>query len=848
MKLKFKLIALLSILAVAVSCRDEDRPNVDIDEPNTPEQVVEATPIFEGDTNGNILTFDLDVSVDEDDLRMMAYYEGSYEGKPKLRRNNKSFFKLDAVDWDNPHGQEGTNAVHCVLRRVGKNPVSIYKTIKWHGAEVSDTRVRLHLRSVRIALPDGVEVKKGEEWYILGMIGGMFDPSTGHLLLDGKGYRFQSYLHNVSQVGGNERRDYQDMLDVPHMTAWTKLNIHEDHFGKGHVTFKPRGVLMRHHFSSRTLGNINIRQATITSDAYTNAGYFHPAGQSDEQVRANSYPIWVTNQEQVNDTYIFRDEQGDFLVDQDESSFGYHGIKKMGVSFARLAPQNFMLVWGMPVDAPNRTIKVVSQLRESRYSTLTMADRLTYYRKGMAPLQEGRSYRMHSEITNDLVISRVYYEQSAKGAEAAPDHSYNYSIIQLENTNYDAIDLSRYAIVRFDGKDDALGGKGAFVPYAMGEVLQPGEFLKAQVIPLGAILGRNPFTGLWAGWPGKRGDYSGNWYRRIYGMPSLVLEGAKTLLIGAGGYVKSGQNPDANTRRYLAAMEAGNVPLEDFTNLEHNLTLGRRTALLKKLRGVNGMEDQAYPRAGTSADSSIIFGYCQSMVAIDDGIVKDAMYTEPTSGVLQAGKMIGYALIKALDDGTFVVVDTSVPIGYNDRLTYKAYKALHDISYSEYRQFRENVQTMVGVTEADANLPEEQDWRVLYRWQAAKFSSPKFSDLTNIRTPHSVRSGWTWNSSSQTEAAGDRLGLTFNHSLQRYRTFSPFAPNYMGYNLNHLDDPATYVTQGGVPPIFGWEVNGGTSEFPKIPHFSKRLGHNFGPNWTRVKPAVDPALNLNPLF
>lgn len=191
MKLKFNVIGLLIALAVFASCRDTDvRPSADLNlQDKEVEKIIEGTPIFEGDPNGNILTFDLDVAIDEEDeLRLMAYDQGDYIGNSKVKRNNQSYFKVDEVDPNNEYGGEGTNAVHCVLRRLGENPVSVIKTIKWHGEEVTNDKVRLRLRSVRITLPEGVIAKKGEEWYIVGMIGGKFDEQTGRLSFDGKGY------------------------------------------------------------------------------------------------------------------------------------------------------------------------------------------------------------------------------------------------------------------------------------------------------------------------------------------------------------------------------------------------------------------------------------------------------------------------------------------------------------------------------------------------------------------------------------------------------------------------------------------------------------------------------------
>lgn len=859
MKLKFNVIGLLIALAVFASCRDTDvRPSADLNlQDKEVEKIIEGTPIFEGDPNGNILTFDLDVAIDEEDeLRLMAYDQGDYIGNSKVKRNNQSYFKVDEVDPNNEYGGEGTNAVHCVLRRLGENPVSVIKTIKWHGEEVTNDKVRLRLRSVRITLPEGVIAKKGEEWYIVGMIGGKFDEQTGRLSFDGKGYRFQRYYigSTFAMVNGKEveTKHYQDELDVPHITDWTKLDIKEDYFGKTSLLFKPRGVLMRHQFSSLILGNIVFRQATVTSDAYTNVGYFDPLATNGEEIagQAGSYPTWVTQQTQVHDTYIFRDAlRNGALVQQTEDVFTQHGSKVMGASFARRSPANFMLVWGMPTNKERPSLKVVTQLRESRYGSLTMVDRLTYYRDNMKKLESGKSYRLHNEVTNDLMISRIYYEQSAKGGEKAdPEHSYNYSIVQLENTNYDPIDLSRYALIRFDGSDT----EGAFVPYAAGRQLAKGDFRNAQVIPLTAIMGNgNPFTGLWANWSGAKGNYSGNWYRKIYGEPKMTLGPNKTLLIGAGGYIKSGKWPHENILLYKDAVNTNKIAPEMFLNLEPNIDLERRAALHKELAP---FENQAYPRAGGGPDSAVRFDYCQSMVAIDDGFIKDAMYTDKAnSGVLQAGQMIGYALVKALPDGTFIIVDTSVPLGYGDRFTYTQYKDSHDKAYQEYVEYREKMKSR---TQPNANHLDIQDWRMYFRFQPAKFTSPKYSDLTGVTATHAVKEGWLWNTSSKTESAGERLGFTYNHMNQLYRTFYPFGPNYMGYNLNQLDDKETYPQnvlkpENGYnpPPKYVWDNKAATNAPDKIPDFSKRIGFNLGPDWTRVKPAVDPStMNLNPLI
>lgn len=390
-------IAFLVFFAFSFGACDVDRDTLKGEE-ETASQVVEY--------NGVAVT--LDATAVAEDSEPRALYSISGDGQAKL------VLPSQGVD------------VHCLIRSTNPNSRPTYITLRWRKGEGNTLEYTYEDRAFNLASGSNPLAAGSGDWYIMGIIGGKLDASTGKVA-------FAPGFAVGEQAGATNTLS----ADVPYIFPWTKLDVVEVN-GQvslrlpSKVRFMRQGVLLRHHITNEMYTRWRVSEMRIISNVMSFSGSFSPG-----VPKANAMPTW----EPVETLSKSKD---DLIVELPKAAFWeqiYKLANRSGVAtpeiFAsatqgtgvnKLAADNkkYYITWAMPgstatteedpftgVYLQMQVLKKESSAAEPVPGTTPVSSHHTFF-SSVKP-QEGLSYRLESVIRRPTMVLEYMAETNLSG-------------------------------------------------------------------------------------------------------------------------------------------------------------------------------------------------------------------------------------------------------------------------------------------------------------------------------------------------------------------------------------------------------------------------------------------------
>lgn len=537
-----------------------------------------------------------------------------------------------------------TEQMHLYLYKEG-DPASLsMATVTWQGR----TETSIKLDKINFQLAEGYTFKVGDIWLVAGVLGGKLDTKTGKIQM-GTPRNMSGY--NIIPSGG--------MVDMPYALSWQRLTINRDNYGTiPKTSLQPMGSLLRLHFYSNLLEDYQASALQLETNALSPTGTFDFI--ADKTLGA--LPKW-TAEESDSETpkswiYQLGNPHAELLLSAGQ---GY-------------TSEQTLYLWTMPTSisedktATKIKINVAPIERPAEITT-----QITYDRKKHRTLKSGSSYRLSNILTSDLIISEVYYQFSAAGQNSADNANQNYSIVELYNPTASEIDLSNYALARtvFYANSRYAYSTQANLGDMPNNDYASIDYQKVFMMALSSVMG-NSYD--YSGFSSRMGHYgtgrasgtgpqgetiTANWYRVVYGTPTLKLKAGQTVLIGADGYIPRYYTDRSGQNNLFSPTYNPGKNIEDYNTLyRSNPTLASQYS-----------EKDYLPRAGMQIDSAVRAGYAQFMVALDNGSSSDkkqAPNATARTGIMLMDNGDGFALFKRSfnEEGgrSLQLVDITTPV------------------------------------------------------------------------------------------------------------------------------------------------------------------------------------------
>lgn len=693
------LLCAVFFFAGSVSCSD--------DAPATEAQGYRA--------EGATISLDLTANAEEG-FRTLTYDVSQNEGLPIL--------ELPAAGSEVP--------VVVMIRKEGDPASMTYAELKW--VVQADGKTLKYKGDITLAKGSFMPSDNGK-WFIMAAIGAEAENIQEGNDISQARLKF-SNTQLTPVVNGKLN------IKMPYLMSWTPLEITKDKFAENFtLKFYPQGSLVRYQLRSNMVDDYTVGAVRVASEAFYSEAYcdISPSSVSDSNLKGTTtlkrpsgdklidgvLPLWKATTagtpKRSSTGYtsyglapqassgLWSYDLWNGYADLNYENFGsskpnpsyYYSVYRptQPITLASGAQSEAYYAWVMPT--ASNTHNVADQPETEFYlevtNTKTQAQTLAAVpaHRSQKPIKDGAYYKVYPVLTSDLIISEVMNRLAATlsesggssgsgggavGPGAKPDAVL--SLIELYNPTLDPIDLSDYALARSAAEIYSTPISGQKLQYyvhasSTQENSSTDELSKAQILPLRFLETKNtqqsPYANTkFAAWKGPQGAYG-----------AVQQDGQTTT--PKRFVVLAGQEPSLNGGKLL--LQPGKTLV---------IAMGSWLALERsRAEGLFSSEEEALvTKTQAALNQAVTNGYLQYAVAYSDAYEFDYFDTpfsvpytgSQTSGVLSMGNGIGFFLIKGQSNGTFAVIDTSMPdyMSYGTTSTDPLYIADRDSFWSRY--------------------------------------------------------------------------------------------------------------------------------------------------------------------